>query len=182
LFSRLLICQVFQFRVFNRIIRRLFDLPLNLSPISNQIGNVVNLRTLRNFWCVILVLEIVLRITVEITSDSKVALLEFILQNLLVVLLLSVKVVDVEVLLELALGVFSRFLRTLLRLDLATVLQPLFEEVGFGDELFGLEDLEDGHFRVRIRIIHVNIEGACHYVLEHRGDTLLIGGRTGLLV
>lgn len=94
----------------------------------------------------ILVLQIVLRIGVESTSDSKVALLKFILQNLLVVLLLSVKVVDVEVLLELALGVFSRFLRTLLRLDLATVLQPLFEEVGFGDELFGLEDLEDGHF------------------------------------
>ena len=118
----------------------------DLSPVSNQIGNVVHLRTWRNFWCVILVWEIMLGIAVEIASDCKVALLKFILQNLLVVLLLSVKIVHVEVLLELALGVFSRFLRALLRLDLAAVLQPLFEEVGFADELFGLEDLEDGHF------------------------------------
>lgn len=93
-----------------------------------------------------LVLEVVLRIAIESSSDCKVTLLKFILQNLLVVLLLPVKIIDVEVLLELPLRIFSRFLRTLLRLDLAAVLQPLFEVVGLGDELFGLEDLEDGHF------------------------------------
>jgi hypothetical protein len=95
---------------------------------------------------VTLVLEVVLRIAIESTSDCKVALLKFILQNLLVILLLPVKIIDVEMLLELPLRIFSRFLRTLLRLDLAAVLQPLFEVVGLGDELFGLEDLEDGHF------------------------------------
>ena len=94
----------------------------------------------------ILVLEIMLRIGIEITTDSKMPLLEFILQNLLVVLLLPVKIIYVEVLLELSLRIFSRFLRALFGLYLATVLQPLFEEVGFGDELLGLEDLENGHF------------------------------------
>ena len=28
---------------------------------------------------------------------------------------------------------------------LTAVVQSLFEEIGFGDELFGLKDLEDGH-------------------------------------
>ena len=94
----------------------------------------------------ILVLEIMLRIVIEITTDSKMALLKFILQNLLVILLLSIKIIYVEVLLELSLRIFSRFLRSFFRLDLATVIQPLFEVIGFGYELFGLEDLEDGHF------------------------------------
>lgn len=150
---------------------------LDLSSIMNQIRNIINLRTLRNFWYVILVLEIMLRIVIEITTDSKMALLKFILQNLLVILLLSIKIIYVEVLLELSLRIFSRFLRSFFRLDLATVIQPLFEVIGFGYELFGLEDLEDGHFWVRIGIINVNIKGACHYVLEHhRRYPLLICG------
>ncbi len=64
-------------------------------------------------------------------------------------------------LLDLPLRIFSRFLRTLLRLDLAAVLQLLFEIVGLGDKLFGLEeDLENGHLSQTDYI-----EGACHYVL-----------------
>ena len=51
----------------------------------------------------ILVLEVVLRVAIVIGSDSKVPLLIFVLQNLLVVLLLSVKIIDIKVLLELPL-------------------------------------------------------------------------------
>ena len=64
---------------------------------------------------------------------------------------------------------------------LTTVLQSLFEEIGVGDRLFGLKDLEHGHLRVRIRIIiNVDVEGARHYVLEHGGNSLLVCRRPSL--